>query len=193
MIMATLKEQTKAYHEKTERLVNLTRRLENPASYLQLLSRLFGFYTPLETQIETNLRAQLSEAGLNERKKSHLLVADLQHLGLNRSQIEQLPLCNQLPQIASTAQVFGCLYVLEGATLGGQIIRKEALRQLGFTAENGCSFFAGYGDRTMTMWRSFGESAEAFVTRHPDSEDAVVSTAKDTFVRFGEWVGESVP
>jgi heme oxygenase len=55
------------------------------------------------------------------------LLDDLQALGCTPS-LERLPMCAQLPVIDSSAACLGVLYVLEGATLGGQILRRKSLR-----------------------------------------------------------------
>jgi heme oxygenase len=80
--------------------------------------------------------------------------------------------------------------VLEGSTLGGQIIAREIASQLGYTAENGCSFFASHGAEVGTMWNQFRKAIESYSTAHPDSEthDRVVYSADATFRVFAEWM-----
>jgi heme oxygenase len=55
----------------------------------------------------------------------------------------------------------GCLYVLEGATLGGQFISRH-LATLGIGPANGGLFFHGYGAKTGEMWKSFQTNATGF-------------------------------
>ncbi len=78
----------------------------------------------------------------------------------------------------------GCLYVLEGATLGGQVISRH-LAKLGIGPENGGRFFNGYGARTGEMWKSFQTSATAYCVTHDQISEAV-DGAKWTFERFRE-------
>ena len=49
----------------------------------------------------------------------------------------------------------GALYVIEGATLGGQVITRYIQSALKIDATNGGRFFAAYGDRTGLLWRDF--------------------------------------
>jgi heme oxygenase len=49
----------------------------------------------------------------------------------------------------------GVLYVIEGSTLGGQIIVRHLERNLGLTRESGARFFHGYGADTEAHWQEF--------------------------------------
>ena len=54
----------------------------------------------------------------------------------------------RIPTPNSDSLAFGCLYVMEGATLGGQVIGRHVRQTLGVTPETGGRFHAAYGDRT---------------------------------------------
>jgi heme oxygenase len=62
-------------------------------------------------------------------------------------------------------KAFGCLYVMEGSTLGGKIIYNILKKQLGLSDSAGASFFYGYGPATGEKWKTFGASLEAFAGR----------------------------
>ena len=49
----------------------------------------------------------------------------------------------------------GCLYVLEGATLGGVVIRRHPEQKLRLGPDNGAAFFHAYGPDTGRRWREF--------------------------------------
>jgi heme oxygenase len=51
-----------------------------------------------------------------------------------------LPQYHDLPDIEDWPRMLGCLYVLEGATLGGQIISRHLQRTLHIDAINGAAF-----------------------------------------------------
>ncbi|MGV3696464.1 biliverdin-producing heme oxygenase [Flavobacterium sp.] len=55
----------------------------------------------------------------------------------------------------SVAFALGILYVVEGSTLGGRYILKNIQPILGYTNEMGARYFAGYGDKTGSHWKSF--------------------------------------
>jgi heme oxygenase len=188
MILADLKERTKTLHAQTELAFALDQRLATRDSYVALLSRMLGFYAPLEPRMPDAVGARELGFDLQEREKTSLLRADLSALGLSPAEIAAIPNCSRLPQIPRVANLFGCLYVLEGSTLGGQIIRREVHRRLGFTADNGCAFFAGYHDKTAEAWREFGEALTRYSVGHPQEQEQIVGTAAETFQRFEEWV-----
>jgi heme oxygenase len=89
--------------------------------------------------------------------------------------------------LETTAQLFGCLYVLEGATLGGQIITRHLHASLGLTPETGAAFFAGYGARTGSRWKEFGTHLSAFALQS-GSGDAIVASANSTFETLDLWL-----
>ena len=67
----------------------------------------------------------------------------------------------------STHTCLGALYVLEGATLGGQVLRREMAQRLGVNADNGGAFLDVYGAETGRRWRYPGarrKTAGAFPT-----------------------------
>lgn len=188
MILVDLKEQTRTLHAEAESSLALEKRLANQESYTRFLSRMLGYYTPMERLIARIADASDLGFDLVERQKTSLLRTDLAALGQTTSQIAALPLCTRLPTIKIRAHIFGCLYVLEGSTLGGQIIRREVQRRLGLTPENGCAFFAGYRERTAAAWQQFGEAIKDFAAKHPEQQGQIINAAKETFERFGEWV-----
>jgi heme oxygenase len=78
------------------------------------------------------------------------------------------------------------LYVLEGSTLGGQILTRQIHDQLGFTPEYGCQFFSRYGPRVYEMWKTFGQKAEAFCLAN-ENEDWNVLAHRNDQVMFLEF------
>ena len=120
-----------------------------------------------------------------DRRKSAGLAADLRALGVAP---EALPRCSDLPDLPGPAAVLGCAYVLEGATLGGQILSRHVAGCLGLSAETGGRFFHGYGERTGAMWKAFTSAVRGFVARH-GQEDAIVNGAVDTFRSLRAWCG----
>ena len=96
----------------------------------------------------------------------------------------QLPVCGDLPDCNSIAQAFGCLYVLEGATLGGQVLCRHFNQTLGLDARNGSAFFSGYGEATGAMWALFGER----LTAANVDETAAISAACQTFQTLEQWL-----
>ena len=52
--------------------------------------------------------------------------------------------------------------MVEGATLGGQLLRRHLAPRLALTPERGLAYFAAYGDAVGPMWRAFGAAVARF-------------------------------
>lgn len=182
-VLHFLKEGTAAQHRAVERRVDLANRLRDSASYADLLSCFHGFYAPLEASLARVTGYETVGLNFEERRKTPRLVADLAALGRSP---DEFPLWSDPPAFESLGRALGAMYVLEGATLGGQYITKAVESRLGFTPECGCAFFASYGDRVGAMWNAFRESLVAHATT-PQREEEVVAAATDTFDALDRW------
>ena len=78
------------------------------------------------------------------------------------------------------------MYVLEGATLGGQIISRHLQTQLGINEKSGCAFFGSYGQEVGPLWKSF----IAVLSKYPKTQaqnEKIVQSACRTFQSFQDW------
>ncbi len=83
----------------------------------------------------------------------------------------------------------GGFYVIEGATLGGQIIRKHLNRRFGASVAAALSFYSGYGKQAAQEWRTFGALLGSLFDKAERSvQDEVVSGANATFIALEEWL-----
>ena len=107
--------------------------------YTRLIEAYYGFYRPLEAAL---FQVAMTIPDLNwlVRSKTPSLEADLYALGLDAGAIDAVPLCEMSIPARSIAQVLGVLYVLEGATLGGQSLRKGLYSRLGIDEHRGGLF-----------------------------------------------------
>jgi heme oxygenase len=183
-ILDALKSETRLLHAQLESHVDVLSRLQNLQAYQQLLAAFYGFYSPVESKLAACHELQAAASDLGSRRKVPLLVSDLRLLSVA---VETLPLAADVPGISSAAEGFGCLYVLEGATLGSQIIKRLLLQQLGISTENGGAFFNAYGDRVGDMWQGFRQTLSEFSSTHPQQRDVIIAAAKDTFLKFDAW------
>lgn len=133
--MKRLKEETRSSHEATEKQLNLFSRMSTDQQYARLLGRFWGFYVPIESTIGQVAGVDKLPLNLSARQKKPLLQSDLTFLDWNEPTIQALPLCVDLPTLDSVPQALGCLYVLEGSTLGGQFISRDLQSRLGITPE----------------------------------------------------------
>ncbi|MGO9600101.1 MAG: biliverdin-producing heme oxygenase [Isosphaeraceae bacterium] len=182
--LSRLRDQTRAEHVAIEAVLGLIRSDLTVESYRHVLERFYGFYRPVEDALEVAGGWESSGLNLNERKKVPLLEADLQFLGLECP--AQLPVCRDLPPLDVAAARYGCLYVLEGATLGGQYISQHIRQVLGLEPQAGARFFQGYGEQTGAMWQAFRTALRHFAAS-PALQDRVVASATATFRALRLW------
>ena len=184
VFLLRLKRETSPQHTAIERQIDLRHVCGSRSAYTQHLARLYGFYRPLEKALWRT--SAVREAGLGEeRRKTPLLLDDLR--ALRAAPLAALPLCEALPPVAEDAQALGCLYVLEGASLGGRVITRLVRERLGIGPGDGGAFFHGYGEATGAMWDSFRASLDAYA-RSPERQEAVIGAARATFDALGAWL-----
>ena len=186
-ILSELKETTRPQHDAIERRVDVMRPDLTRSEYRSLLERFYGFYAPVETRLEAIHRATPLLADFAQRRKTANLGTDLAALGLTPAQIAALPLCADLPHLDSPPETLGCLYVMEGATLGGQLISRHVIKTLALTPQAGCAFFSSYGDRVGSMWRAFGNHLRHFED-DPAARQQIVAAAQETFRKMEQWL-----
>ena len=192
MIHAKLKDQTAEQHQRLEAKLDILTRLSSPQGYKSLLEQFYGFYLPLEIHLGSVMCPAGSLSNFTARRKTPLLEQDLLFLDLSERDLAELPQCQKLPTVESEAQAFGCLYVLEGATLGGQIISKYVADKLGYERDRGATFFKSYGAEVRAMWCGFVQALREYATAH-DADDEVVAAAVDTFDKFDQWLCRRLP
>lgn len=179
MILAKLKEATRAQHENLENTVDVMSKMFSPEDYKILLTKFYRFYAAIEPKVAEN---HLDTAGFDfaERRKTPLLEKDLQALGILENVRENVKLWQDLPALETPAAAFGSVYVMEGATLGGQVIMRHLKQHLDITPENGGAFFNSYGANVGPMWKSFGAAITVFAEKNQDDE-TIVGAARETF------------
>jgi heme oxygenase len=181
MIMQRLRDETAALHAHVEAMLNPAVRFSSRSEYAELLRILHPFYRKCEVVLAA-LPWQEIGFDFDARRKDHLLIADLQALGepsVDERPDAYCPICIDL------ASGFGTLYVLEGATLGGRILRKQLRSKLGIDATNGGSFYDCYADRTNERWTEFKAAAESYVGAQPHRIDSTLAAATATFTAIG--------
>jgi heme oxygenase len=185
-VLDRLKRETQESHREVEHHFDVMNRVRTPAGYRALLEQLYGVYSPVESEIArsaSEIAPWLPD--IDKRMRTARLRLDLGVLG--NTCPEALPLA-PAPPLGSLAQRFGCLYVLEGSTLGGQTIAREVSSHLPYSPERGCSFFASHGADTGGMWRRFRDALELYAAAHSESQDTIIQSAAATFHTFRSWL-----
>jgi heme oxygenase len=170
--------------------------------YRQFVGRFFGFYAPLEAQMMASPHWPLLEFEYTTRQKTPRLAQDLLALGSNVAAVAATPRCIALPACTTPEQLLGCLYVIEGATLGGRSITRHLQTRLGLTPQSGGAFFDGYGAHTGSQWKAFctmlARNADrlydpstdpcAGLSALEDRHAAIVAGANRTFETLSHWL-----
>ncbi len=181
-IHARLRAETREAHEAIERDLAWETRVSTREGYRGLLARFWGFHAAWEPALA---EALADDAFFTPRRRLDRLTEDLRHLGLDDATIQALPRPSALPP-RGRAEAFGSLYVLEGSTLGGQVIARHIVRQFGLCGDEGCRYYRGYGRDTGAMWKAFrlrlAEEAEL------SEPDVIVASANRTFDAMRLWL-----
>lgn len=190
-LLVRLRSETRAEHDAIEHALNLTDGQLSLDGYRRRIEQFYGFYRPLEQKMLERKAWFSPWLDIGERLKTPLLAADMTALG--SAPAASLPWCVKLPGLEGAPECFGCLYVLEGSTLGGQVISRHVREKLNVTPDAGGLFFNGYGPRTGSMWQQFrmaltGFSGHTGTTTGPrDTQDRVVAAARLTFETLRRW------
>lgn len=175
-----LRSATQGIHQRVELAMDLDRCLASPEAYRALLEDLLSLYRPLERSL-----AQVALTGIdfNARRKVPWLKADLMDLGHSVHTLDDVADFDGAPSPTTAEEAAGVLYVLEGASLGGQVIQ----RRLGPAPDVGPHwagrFFNGYGKATGAMWRSFVAHLNGFGA-DPAAAIVITASAQATFAAF---------
>jgi heme oxygenase len=160
--------------------------------YVDVLRRFYRIVRAWDAWADVHVPEDL-RALLSERRRASLLADDLKTMGADAPEEDDVPHASMEASAVSgdpRAVFLGRMYVMEGSTLGGQLLARHVEQQLALDRGVGDSYFAGYGDHTGQRWREFKSLLEAL----PDSQgDTVIASAKNMFQLFGESMRNWMP
>ncbi len=185
-IGARLKNETMAAHlslESHARLKPLGEGELTMSAYGEVLQRFLPFWEAIEAAAYR--RADIAEIlpDIQERFLSSKLSDDLSALKMPRLTVA----APQIDWIKDLPSAIGSIYVLEGSTLGGRVIIKRVMDQLGLTADHGASYYAGYGAETGTKWKAFQQAIHAYPW-DDHAADTIIQAANQTFSALEKWM-----
>jgi heme oxygenase len=183
LLRQALRVATAEAHAELEAALDLVGRVPDRQSFVRVLERFLGFHIIWELAIRQH--ADLRSFHEPRSRLPHLR-RDLAALGRTNAEQAALPACASAEGLAdSAAAAIGSIYVLEGSTLGGQVISR-ALAGADWTPRGGLTYFNPYQARTGEMWRAFGTWAESRVA--PAERDEAVAGANRTFALLQGWL-----
>ena len=180
-----LRTETRPEHDAIENALALPGSIQDADDYTGLLAGFHGFYLPMEQAL---LRLDWAGSGIDlpQRLKAPLLEADLAACGCSA---DATPRCPSLPPCGNLAEGFGCLYVMEGATLGGAIIHRELSARFGDWLTGKDHYYRCYGENRGAMWRHFRQALDRFGGNCTSGElDSVIGSARATFRELQHWL-----
>ena len=180
-----LKRETTAVHQHLEAQLGLLDPSLDVHRYRRVLETFYGFYVPVEIDV-TRLAAPEPPLGFPLRARAELIERDLLALGRSPADIAALPLWSDRGELSCVEDLAGCLYVLEGACLGGQVLSPLLHRRLGLTKGSGAAFFAGDEEATLPRWTLFVAWVDG-LPRTGASTTQIISAATATFEAFARW------
>lgn len=180
MTATFLKENTKSYHDRLEQLM-LTEKIFNKSlsrpEYERIINVNYRVHRVVEPAIEAALQADVKKKlDFNARRKIPQLEKDCtEHIDGSPDVV-----------FKNEAEALGALYVLEGASLGGHVIKKQLSRNPGFEGVQ-FNYYGMYGDELGEKWRSFLAILEENVPTKLH-EDALTGTLKtyQLFIKAAE-------
>ncbi len=174
--MAALRQCTADQHRSIESVLALDSPFD--LRHYRRVLRGFGvFHAAWEPRVAAALPAA-DAAWFIARSRRPLLQRDLQAL------LIELPLPVAGPSripLDDRASAWGSMYVLEGSALGGQLIARRLVEQLGIRPDRGGAYFHGWGSETGAMWRKFRERLEQEVGSDPAAMARACHAAGATF------------
>lgn len=174
MIGIFLKEQTKTLHDLVEEKLMSQKIMDKNFSiqeYHQLIRHNYSFIQHFENTVFSKIsKKNADNLHLEERRKLPFLKKDLAVFG------EVQPISESDFEIKNEAEALGILYVMEGATLGGNVILKSLSKNPQFEGV-AIHYFGCYGDQTGIRWKKFKEVIEAEAQNYP-AEDFLTGAKK---------------
>ena len=180
-VLVLLKTETAEIHRRVEDVLNIRDPALSRAEYREILISFYKIYRPLEYRFVQHALLLSPDFNLELRLKTHLIQTDLIDLGCTDTQLNTIEDSEAFVDVNSSQTLIGALYVVEGATLGGQLICRSLRQNLNLGNE-AHRFFSGYGEKTGQMWKEFCRLATESTC--PDDFAGVLLSAKLTFEAF---------
>ncbi len=182
---------TREAHLRLEAAVDFDGRMTSLQAYRAFLESFFRFLRPLEAALGALDLTQLV-FDYSARRKLAWLAADLTDLGHTAESLNALPEFRGVPQLSDPVEAFGALYVIEGSSLGRQVMLGKLGKSLGVRPDWAGRFFSGYGKQTGEMWRGFVAVLNE-AGRRPEAAALIEHSAVATFAAFEACLTEGQP
>lgn len=184
-----LREETRLEHKSVEAACGLPGIIHNLADYKSCLLDFYGIFCPIERHIATFDECSDRDPSMPMRARMPHLQQDLRQLNVDPILWQEAP-ADALPALPQFAFALGALYVLEGSSLGGQIIMSALQAQQRIPVDTASGFFTGRGQQAGPLWHEFRNFLDAYGQAFPEKAEDVIAGAKRTFNAIGRWFAE---
>ena len=178
-----LRHETRQEHHDLEKALDLFSDQFNVTDYRNLLLKLFVFHVAFDAYLAVKGHEGIiaEKFYLEGRSKKTWLAQDVNFMGIdNVANIRNLSYDDFATLLPSTEHIWGAIYVIEGSTLGGEILAKHFTKTLGLFPETGLRFFTAYGSQTKAKWNETIWQLNALDKQDVRHADIIVG-AKRTF------------
>lgn len=192
-ILEKLREETKGAHDRLEAVALSDKIMDGslqPDEYKKLIRVHYLVHRELENLVEKNdIQQHFPELHFEERKKMPLLEKDAKELSIAEEKL-RTPSAGALPDTGGAHGgtpygLLGMLYVMEGATLGGNVIVKSLRKNEHLSGLGDFHYFGCYGPDTGKKWKSFLEVLKE-KGQGPEAQAEIVEGARATYELFEE-------
>jgi heme oxygenase len=174
-----IRSSTAEVHRALEDALFIARPGAGDHQYVRYLAAVLGWLEPLETVLWSS-PWPVGVLPADRSGKAAWIHADLTARGMTAGEIALIPREHSLPPLGSLAERFGVAYVVEGAQLGGQVLRRRLGTRL---APLPTRWLDGYRDQVGAKWRALLDALGECLDDRAQAE-AAAHAARATF----EWV-----
>lgn len=171
-----LKENTKEFHDAVEAKFESRKIFDKSYTlndYRKIINFNYLFHLNFENKTFDKISETTSQAiQLETRRKLHLLEKDLKNLEIEKNRL------NESITVNTEAEAMGILYVMEGSSLGGNVIKKQLLQNPEFI-DLEFHYFGCYAEKTSENWKNFKEVLDAQF--HPSQYEEVLAGTKKAY------------
>lgn len=180
--LARLRTATAPAHQRLDEGLDVFSRPWSLDVHRRWLSLTWGLLAPLERDLAVWAEEDPDALDVVTRARADLALADLRVLGVEDVDLEDLQECPDVPPATTRSAALGVCYVLDGSTLGGQLVARAAVAA-GVPVQ-ACTSLTGR-EGVGRRWR---ETTAALDALREDDVAAAVRSAIATFTAYERWL-----
>lgn len=181
-MLMRLARETRAHHAPADADRLALMDVSSEPEYRARLARIYGF----EIVVERAVAAVLAPNQVGCRAKLARLRDDLVALGMNREDIDAIPVCTLNP-VRTPAHAFGFLFVVERNTLVAGLIARYLASQMPEIECTASGYLKESSRNAGARLRAFGDVLGSYIRREPGAPSAVIAAARSAFRLQHRW------